>query len=89
MSRSLVRVVLTTFPSMTTSPDVGSSRPATMRSKVVFPQPEGPTMTRRAPWSTTRSTSRTAQVPSGKILLSPLNSSLVTVASVAVDGHVP
>src|SRR6476660_3560936 len=33
---------VTSFPPMTIEPDVGSSNPATMRSTVVFPQPEGP-----------------------------------------------
>jgi len=43
-----------TSPSMRTppiriSPDVGRSSPAIMRSRVVFPQPEGPSKTKNSP----------------------------------------
>jgi hypothetical protein len=43
-----------------TSPDVISSRPATMRRSVDFPQPEGPTSTAKAPSGMSSDTSRTA-----------------------------
>ena len=33
---------VTSLPPMTMLPEVGSSKPATMRSTVVLPQPEGP-----------------------------------------------
>ena|SRR5215217_6668588 len=46
-------------------PAVTSSRPATIRNSVVFPQPDGPTSTIRSPSSIARSTARTAWVPSG------------------------
>src|SRR6185503_147179 len=45
MSRSMGARSLTTRPSMLISPEVMSSSPATMRSVVVLPQPEGPTST--------------------------------------------
>src|ERR1051326_3463237 len=45
MSRSMGASSLTTFSPISTSPAVIDSRPATMRSVVVLPQPEGPTST--------------------------------------------
>src|SRR5579875_3220484 len=56
MSRSLGSRSLTTRPSMRISPEVTRSSPATMRSKVDFPQPDGPTMTTNSPSATSRFT---------------------------------
>src|SRR6218665_3048174 len=42
---------VTTCPSMTISPEDGVSRPATALSVVDLPQPEGPTITRKPPFS--------------------------------------
>ena len=50
---------------MTTLPFVITSSPATMRSAVVFPQPDGPTSTMNSPSTMSRSSERTASVPSG------------------------
>src|SRR5215212_7186844 len=41
-------------------PAVGSSRPATMRSVVVLPQPDGPSSAKNDPFGTVRDRSRTA-----------------------------
>ena len=41
-------------------PEVGSSSPATMRSVVVLPHPDGPSRAKNEPWGTTRSRSSTA-----------------------------
>ena len=49
MSRSLGSSSLTTRSPMTISPLVIASSPATMRSSVDLPQPEGPTMTMNSP----------------------------------------
>ena len=49
MSRSAGSSSLTTRPPMSISPPVISSSPATMRSSVLLPQPEGPTMTMNSP----------------------------------------
>ena len=46
-------------------PSVASSNPATIRSTVVFPQPDGPTNTKRLPSGISRSSEDTARVPSG------------------------
>src|SRR6476620_7978119 len=47
-------------PAIEIAPEVGSSRPATIRSVVVFPQPDGPSSAKKRPCSTTRSSSSTA-----------------------------
>ena len=49
MSRSLGSSALTTRPPIAISPAVIASSPATMRSSVDLPQPEGPTMTTNSP----------------------------------------
>ena len=49
MSRSLGSSSLTTRSPIATSPPVMRSSPATMRSRVDLPQPEGPTMTMNSP----------------------------------------
>src|SRR3972149_10733493 len=51
---------LTTCLPMRTSPAVCLSRPAIMRRRVVFPQPEGPRRTRNSPSFVERSTPSTA-----------------------------
>src|SRR5512138_886029 len=63
---------VTTLPPMSTSPWVGSSSPAIIRSRVDLPEPEGPRKTRNSPSRVARSTSLTA--PSSafrKIFVSP------------------
>ena len=49
MSRSLDSTSFTTRPSMAIVPAVMSSRPASMRSSVDLPQPDGPTSTMNSP----------------------------------------
>ena len=49
MSRSLDSTSLTTLPSMAMVPPVISSSPASMRSSVDLPQPDGPTSTMNSP----------------------------------------
>src|SRR5215831_12644514 len=71
----------TVRPSSSTAPDVAGSSPATMRSKVVLPQPLGPTSEMNAPRSIatliSRSTSR-----SPKRLLRLLRESLIIAQSI-------
>ena len=52
MSRSLGSSVFTTRSPITISPAVIASSPATIRSSVDLPQPEGPTMTMNSPSAT-------------------------------------
>src|SRR6187402_3466006 len=49
MSRSLDSISLTTWPSIEIVPPLISSRPASIRSRVDLPQPEGPTRTTNSP----------------------------------------
>ena len=44
------------WPSIRTWPSVGTSRPASMRSKVVLPQPEGPSSAKNSPGMISRLT---------------------------------
>ena len=59
-----------------TTPSLISSSPATMRSAVVFPQPDGPTSTMNSPSAISRSIPDTARVPSGYTLPTPSNVTL-------------
>ncbi len=49
MLRSLGSTSFTTRPPIAISPSVTVSSPATMRSNVDFPHPEGPTITMNSP----------------------------------------
>jgi hypothetical protein len=63
MSRSFGVSSLTTLPPMEIVPSEMSSSPATMRSAVVLPQPDGPTRTRNSPSPTSIDRSWTAWKP--------------------------
>ncbi len=56
MSRSLGSRSFTTRSPMRISPEVIVSRPATMRSSVDLPQPDGPTITTNSPSATSMDT---------------------------------
>src|ERR1700712_1625980 len=47
-------------PARVIVPELGDSRPATIRSVVVLPQPDGPSRAKKDPRGTSRSSSRTA-----------------------------
>ena len=68
----------TTSPPIAMAPDVGCSRPATIRSAVVFPHPDGPTRTMNSPSSIVHVRSSTATVPSGKTLPTSWNETSAT-----------
>ena len=55
MPRLAGGTLLTLSPSISTLPELASSRPAMMRSSVDFPQPDGPTKTTNSPSVTSRS----------------------------------
>ena len=65
MSRSREGTRLTTRSPILSTPSEMSSSPATMRSAVVLPQPDGPTSTMNSPSSMSSSIWFTARVPSG------------------------
>src|SRR5919197_3862549 len=79
----------TTLPPMSTLPSVGRSRPAIRRSKVVLPEPDGPSSTRYSPSLVRRSTPSTAGLSPTKTLRTPLVSttaiSRLLVSGVAAD----
>src|SRR5512132_548614 len=60
MSRSRGETSLMIRPSIAIRPDVTFSRPATIRSAVVFPHPDGPTRMRNSPSATVSERSSTA-----------------------------
>src|ERR1700733_5074170 len=65
---------VTDLPSIATSPVVGSSNPAMMRSSVDFPQPEAPIMQTNSPLGITRSigaSASTSSSPTAKRLVTP------------------
>src|SRR3954467_9505823 len=67
MSRAPARAKLTSLPPRKIWPEVGSSRPAIMRSVVVLPQPDGPSRQKKSPSGTVKVESSTA-VKSAKAL---------------------
>src|SRR5436190_18445737 len=68
MSRSAGSIWLTTRPPISISPPVMGSRPATMRSSVDLPQPEGPTRTQNWPSPTSKSMPLMASKPPAQVL---------------------
>src|SRR4051812_3682716 len=64
-------MLVTIRPPSFTSPVVGSSNPATRRSRVVFPHPLGPTTATHSPAATASVTSLTAWTPPGYTFVTP------------------
>src|SRR3989440_1457314 len=81
MSRERGGSSVTSRPSMLIAPPVTSSSPASIRSRVDFPQPEGPTSTRNSPLSISRETSSTATTSPLKTLVTCSS----TISATAVD----
>ena len=69
MSRSFGDLLFTTWPPISSSPEVMSSRPAIMLRVVDFPHPDGPTRMTNSPSRMSRLKSLTASDPSGKRLV--------------------
>src|SRR3954469_6861570 len=70
MLRSIGGTSLTSSSPIHTSPLLARSSPAAIRSTVVLPEPEGPTTTMNSPSPISRSSSSTARVPPGNVLVS-------------------
>src|ERR1051325_2193970 len=83
MLRSIGGRSFTTSSPMRISPEVISSRPATMRSVVVLPQPDGPTSTTNSLSRMSRFTSLTAWNPFSYFLFS---ARMLTFATLAFHG---
>src|SRR5689334_21686605 len=81
MPRSRGGRPLASSPPSSTAPLLGSSSPATIRSTVDLPQPDGPSSTMNSPSLTSRFTLSTATVPSGNTLVTSLSATVVTVTS--------
>src|SRR6266508_5376768 len=73
-SRSRGGTSFTRRPAIEISPSVTSSSPATIRSSVDLPQPDGPTKTRNSPGATASDTSFTAWPPRPYDLPTPTRS---------------
>src|SRR5580698_5268927 len=67
------------------APSLISSSPATMRSAVVFPHPDGPTRTMNSPSAIVSSSASTARVPSGYTFDTASSRMVATVARSALD----
>ncbi len=82
-SRLCGGVLVTSSPSTVIVPDVGSLKPAIIRSVVVLPQPDGPSSEKNSPLARSRSRSSTTVAPS-KTLVRPRSDTdgVVTVFSV-------
>src|SRR3954463_2129637 len=78
MSRSRDGTWLTTRSPIFRTPREMSSSPATIRSAVVLPQPDGPTRTMNSPSSIARSRPLTAVVPSAYVFVMPSNETPAT-----------
>ena len=72
---------------MNTSPDVGRPKPAIILSSVVLPEPDGPRMVRKRPFSRSNVASRTACTPSNTMLTSRTDTA--NGASAAIVSVIP
>ena len=54
--------VVTSLPAISIVPNVGSTKPPIIRSRVVLPQPEGPRIAKKSPQWISRLTGLTANV---------------------------
>src|SRR2546429_3336441 len=72
----------TTLPAMLISPDVGCSSPATQRSVVVLPQPEGPSRTTISPAGTAKLTPSMAGRPIENCLRRSATSRVAVIGSI-------
>src|SRR5690242_12317752 len=85
MFRSLGNTSLTRLPPIRTSPPEAGSRPAMIESRVDFPQPDGPSRTRKPPSSSSMSMLRRTVI-APKLLRTPLRVSAAIPSSLHVTG---
>ena len=71
MSRFFGSIWFTTLPPNLSVPEVMSSSPATMRSAVVLPHPDGPTSTMNSPSAMLSDNPSTALMSSPNTLVTP------------------
>ena len=70
--------VLTSAPPSSMRPELGSSNPPIMRSVVVFPQPDGPSMAKKLPRSISNEMPSTATTSSNRFVRSTRRMSAFT-----------
>src|SRR6185295_18428687 len=81
MSRSFGESPVTIWSPIAIAPDVGSSRPATIRRAVVFPHPEGPTRIRNSPSAAVIDRWLTATAPPGNSFVTSMIATSAIVLS--------
>src|ERR1700742_4515634 len=77
----------TPLPQIETSPPVGCSRPATQRSVVVLPQPDGPSRTTISPAGTPKLTPSIAGRPIANCLRKSVTSSVAVMNDPSSSSH--
>src|ERR1700704_6093428 len=77
----------TSLPPILISPPVGCSRPATQRSVVVLPQPDGPSSTTISPAGTAKLTPSIAGRPIANCLRRSVTSSVAVMISLISSMH--
>ncbi|MNF97029.1 hypothetical protein D3C84_798440 [compost metagenome] len=82
MLRACTGRFVTSLPSMKMRPVVGVIRPAIVRSKVVFPEPEGPSKVQKAPPWISKLVSFSPTCPLRKVRPTPSTVMLFAVAAV-------
>src|SRR5207244_6346800 len=88
MSRREACLKVTSSPPNTIRPEVGSSRPAIMRSVVVLPQPDGPSRQKKSPSGIVNVDSRTAaNSPNALCSLSTWISAIALLRELGDDGE--
>src|SRR5205085_10605153 len=88
MSRREACLKVTSSPPNRIRPEVGSSRPAIIRSVVVLPQPEGPSRQKKSPSGMVKVDSRTAaNSPNALCSLSTWISAIALLRELGDDGE--
>src|SRR3979409_155128 len=89
MSRSRGATALTTRSPMRTSPSVIDSSPASIRSAVVLPEPDGPTRTMNSPSAMSSVRSRTASTPAKRLWTLVKRTSAIGLSLHGTGEHAP
>src|SRR5690606_1688999 len=87
MSRWLGRRCVTSLPPIVIEPAVGSSKPATILSTVVLPQPDGPRNDTNSPGCTERLKSRTTRTEPKSFCRSLSSRNAMSVSCVGESGE--
>src|SRR3712207_675760 len=77
------------FPRMRMSPEVGCSKPAIMRIRVVLPQPEGPRIEKNSPGATLKLTSSTAACEPKRLVTLTMSRSVEEAMTLPIQRVIP